>query len=167
MEKLLGIDSMHTMGFSWENQLFGGLTVFFKKGNVLKNGSRIEALVNLAAVAIKRLLAEKSLRESEERFPPYFAQSADASSTRCRNRTRMATMRFHQTTGCGDRITGYSCEEISWPCKRWGKLVLAEDHPSRFRKIRHWHHSRQQRHLRSCACEIGIRNHIRLGAIVR
>ena len=57
-----------TMGFSWENQLFGGLTVFFKKGNALKNALQIEALVNLAAVAIKRLLAEKSLRASEERF---------------------------------------------------------------------------------------------------
>ncbi len=68
IEKLLAIDTIFIMGFSWENQLFGGLTIFFKKGNSLENNAQIEALVNLAAVAIKRLLAEKSLRASEERL---------------------------------------------------------------------------------------------------
>jgi PAS domain S-box-containing protein len=77
VEKLMDIDSMHTMGFSWENQLFGGVTVFFKKGNGLKNASQVEALVNLAAVAIKRLAAERSLRESEQKYRTLVTQSPD------------------------------------------------------------------------------------------
>ena len=68
IEKLLDIGSMHTMGFSWENQLYGSMTVLFKKGNELKNHAQIETLLNQAAVSIKRLLAEKSLRNNEERL---------------------------------------------------------------------------------------------------
>ncbi len=66
IEKTMGITAMYSMGFSWENQLFGGLALAFKKGKELRNSHTIEALVNLAAVAIKRLLAEKSLRESKD-----------------------------------------------------------------------------------------------------
>jgi len=65
------------MGFSWENQLYGGLTVLFKKGNELKNHAQVEALLNQAAVAIKRLLAEKSLRASEERLRDITFSMAD------------------------------------------------------------------------------------------
>ncbi len=68
VEKLLTIDSMYQMGFSWENQLFGGFSLWFKKGNELKNPALIEALANQAAVSIKRLLAEQSLRESEAKY---------------------------------------------------------------------------------------------------
>jgi len=77
IEKLLAVGSMHTMGFSWENQLFGGLTVFFKKANELKNASQIEALANLAAVSIKRLLVEQVLRESEKKYRTLVTQSPD------------------------------------------------------------------------------------------
>ena len=77
IEKLLAVGSMHTMGFSWENQLFGGLTVFFKKANELKNASQIEAMANLAAVSIKRLLAEQALRESEKKYRTLVTQSPD------------------------------------------------------------------------------------------
>jgi|GEM_PF-1314512 len=77
IEKLLGIGTMHTMGFSWENKLFGGLTVFFKKGNDLKNSAQIEAMANLAAVSIKRLLAEQALRESETKYRTLVTQSPD------------------------------------------------------------------------------------------
>lgn len=62
IEKKLDIGAIHTMGFSWENRLFGGLTVIIKKGGELRNHSHIEVLINMAAIAIKRLLAEESLR---------------------------------------------------------------------------------------------------------
>jgi PAS domain S-box-containing protein len=77
IEKLLAIGSMYTMGFSWENQLFGRLMVFFKKGNELKNASQIEALLNQSAVTIKRLLAEKSLSESEKKYRTLVETSPD------------------------------------------------------------------------------------------
>ncbi len=68
IEKAMGITAVYSMGFSWENQLFGGLALAFKKGKELRNGPTIEAVVNLAAVAIKRLLAEKSLSESKDQL---------------------------------------------------------------------------------------------------
>ncbi len=77
IEKLLAIDAMFTMGFSWENQLFGGLTLSFKKGNELKNHALIEAVLNQTAVAIKRLLAEVSLHTSESKYRSLVTQSPD------------------------------------------------------------------------------------------
>jgi PAS domain S-box-containing protein len=126
IEKLLAISSMHTMGFSWENQLYGGLTIFFKRGNELKNASQIEALVNLAAVAIKRLLAEKSLRESEERFRHISATISDISYSCLRGTEGDYLLSW--MTGAAERITGFTIEEhLAMKC--WGKLVLAEDFP--------------------------------------
>jgi PAS domain S-box-containing protein len=77
IEKLLDLGSMHSMGFSWENQLYGGLTVFIKKGNELKNHAQIETLLNQAAVSIKRLLAEQALRENEKKYRTLVTQSPD------------------------------------------------------------------------------------------
>jgi PAS domain S-box-containing protein len=68
IEKILAINSIHTMGFSWENQLYGGLTIVFKKGNELQNQDQVETMLNQATIAIKRLLAEKLLRENEEQL---------------------------------------------------------------------------------------------------
>ena len=124
IEKLLAIGSMHTMGFSWENQLFGGVTVLFKKGNELENASQVEALVNLAAVVIKRLLAEKSLRESEERFRHISATISDISYSCLPSAEGDYLLSW--MTGAAEPITGYTLEEIM-AMKCWGKLVLAED----------------------------------------
>jgi PAS domain S-box-containing protein len=124
IEKLLAIDTIFTMGFSWENQLFGGVTVFFKKGSTLKNALQIEALVNLAAVAIKRLLAEKSLRESEERFRRVSATISDISYSCLTDEQGHYSLSW--LTGAVDRITGYSNKELT-DMKCWGPLVLAED----------------------------------------
>ncbi len=77
IENSLAIKSMYVMGFSWENQLFGSLTISFKKGNELKNSAQIEALANQAAISIKRLLAEQALRESEGKYRTLVTQSPD------------------------------------------------------------------------------------------
>jgi PAS domain S-box-containing protein len=126
IEKLLAIDAMFIMGFSWENQLFGGVTVFFKKGGELKNAAQIEALVNLAAVAIKRLLAEKSLRDSEERFRRISETISDVSYSCLADPHGEYSISW--MTGAIDRITGYSIEE-AMAMKYWRKLVLEEDLP--------------------------------------
>ncbi len=77
VEKLLTIENIYIMGFSWENQLYGGFSIWFKKGNELKNPALIEALANQAAVSVKRLLAEQALRESEEQYRTLVTQSPD------------------------------------------------------------------------------------------
>jgi PAS domain S-box-containing protein len=124
IEKLLSVGSMHNMGFSWENQLFGGVTTMFKKGNELKNPAQIEALVNQAAVAIKRLLAEKSLRESEERFRHISTTISDISYSCLSDPEGHYSLSW--MTGAVERITGYIIEEIM-AAKCWGNLVLDED----------------------------------------
>jgi PAS domain S-box-containing protein len=126
IEKILSVGSMHTMGFSWENQLFGGLTVFFKKDNGVKNASQVEALANLAAVSIKRLLAEQALRGSEERFRHISATISDICYSCLLDKEGAYSLSW--MTGAADRITGYTIEEIM-VMKCWGKLVLAEDLP--------------------------------------
>jgi PAS domain S-box-containing protein len=126
IEKILSINSMHTMGFSWENQLFGGLTVFFKKNNGLKNASQVEALANLAAVSIKRLLAEQALRASEERFRRISATISDISYSCLPGKEGDFVLTW--VTGATESITGYTIEELL-ALKCWGKLVLAEDLP--------------------------------------
>ena len=114
------------MGFSWENQLYGGLTVLFKKGNALKNQAQVETLLNQAAVSIKRLLAEKSLRASEERFRHISDDNLRHLLFLPRrhggnlfplldDRRHRAHHRLHHR-----RTPGLKC---------WGKLVLAEDLP--------------------------------------
>jgi PAS domain S-box-containing protein len=124
IERRMGIADMHTMGFSWENQLFGGVTVFFKKGNALKNASQVEALVNLAAVAIKRLLAERSLRTSEGRFRHISETMSDISYS-CQTDLQ-GNYTLSWIAGAIDHIVGYSENEImALGC--WSKLVLAED----------------------------------------
>ena len=108
IEKLLAVANLYAMGFSWENQLYGRLTLFFKKGNELKNHAQIEALLNQAAVAIKRLLAEKSLRESERMFATLVG-NLPGFVYRCRN-DRNWTMEYI-SDGC-QQITGYAPEDF-------------------------------------------------------
>jgi PAS domain S-box-containing protein len=124
IEKLLAIGSIHTMGFSWENQLYGSLTVLFKEGNELQNQSQVETLLNQATVSIKRLLAERSLRESEERFRRISATTSDISYSCISDAEGNYALSW--MTGAADSITGYTIEEIL-AMKCWGKLLLPDD----------------------------------------
>ena len=105
IEKLLGIDSMFSMGFSWENQLYGGLTLSFRKGNELKAHDQIEAVLNQAAVAIKRLLAEQALRENEEKFRMIADNTADTITVLDLNLT------FTYVSPAIFKLRGYTVEE--------------------------------------------------------
>jgi PAS domain S-box-containing protein len=74
VEKALSISTIYTIGFAWENRHYGGVIISPRKdiGPVLNN---IEAIVNLATQALKRLHSEKKMRESEERFRSLFENS--------------------------------------------------------------------------------------------
>jgi PAS domain S-box-containing protein len=124
LEKLLAIGSTYTMGLSWENQLFGGLTLLFKQGHELKNASQIEALGNLAAVAIKRLQAEKSLRASERMFSTLVA-NLPGFVYRCRN-DRDWTLEYI-SEGCRE-ITGHAPEEFVHNRKLAYNDIIHPDH---------------------------------------
>jgi PAS domain S-box-containing protein len=66
IERLLGIGCFYVMGFCWENKMYGGLTLAFKKGKVLNNQHLVETIVKQASLVIQRLQAEHKMREQAE-----------------------------------------------------------------------------------------------------
>jgi PAS domain S-box-containing protein len=105
IEKAMGIAALYAMGFSWENQLFGGLALAYKKGKELRNGPMIEAVTNLAAVAIKRLLAEQALSENEEKFRMIADNTADTITVLDMN------LKFTYVSPAIFKLRGYTVEE--------------------------------------------------------
>ncbi len=77
VEKQLKITAIYTMGFVWDNQHFGGLTILAKK-DITPYREMIETTMNQAAVVIKRVKAENALRDSEEKMR-LFIEHAPAS----------------------------------------------------------------------------------------
>jgi PAS domain S-box-containing protein len=130
IEKLLGIASIHGMGFSWENQLYGGLTILFKQGHELRNPAQVEALVNLAAVSVKRLLAEKSLRASERMYAT-LVSNLPGFVYRCR-RDRNWTMEY-VSNGIRE-ITGYLPEDFIHNRKLAYHDIIHPDHQHEVRQ---------------------------------
>ncbi len=60
-EKLLGVHAVHTIGFTWYDQHFGGLVIMAKR-NISSLTITIETLVGQASLTIRRLWIEKELR---------------------------------------------------------------------------------------------------------
>lgn len=77
VEKQLKITTIYTMGFVWDNQHFGGLTILAKK-DISPYRELIETIMNQAAIVIKRVKAEDALRDSEEKMR-LFIEHAPAS----------------------------------------------------------------------------------------
>jgi len=67
VEKQLQIKAIYTMGFVWHGRHFGGLVILAKR-DLAPFQDIIETIMNQASIAIKRLVSEAALRESEERL---------------------------------------------------------------------------------------------------
>jgi PAS domain S-box-containing protein len=66
-EKQLKITGIYTMGFVWQGDHFGGLTLL-AKGDIVPYKDLIETIMNQAAISINRKRVEEALRESEKRY---------------------------------------------------------------------------------------------------
>jgi PAS domain S-box-containing protein len=77
IEKQLKITGIYTMGFVLNDIHYGGLTLL-AKGDIAHYKDMIETIMNQAAISIKRIRAEKTVRESEERFRIIFENANDA-----------------------------------------------------------------------------------------
>ena len=62
IELMAGIKSVYSIGFTWEDQLYGGVAILCKYDTDFKQISLVENLVNLASVALQRLYAEERLQ---------------------------------------------------------------------------------------------------------
>jgi PAS domain S-box-containing protein len=64
IEKLFHINEVHRMGFSWEGQHYGALTIILPSGQSMEHKETIERIVYQASIAIQRSHAEDEVKES-------------------------------------------------------------------------------------------------------
>ncbi len=74
-EKLLGIKSFYTIGFSWEDRLYGGIGISPRDGETLQRPHLVETIVNLGSIAIQRLYTEDRLRMEHNNIVSILAAS--------------------------------------------------------------------------------------------
>jgi len=77
VESFLGVTSIYTMGFSWEGNLYGGITLLFTGDRNPERTDLIEILINLTAVAVRRIHAEEMLKAHERDFDSVVERSPD------------------------------------------------------------------------------------------
>ena len=64
IEKLLNVGDVYSMGFSWDERLFGNMVILLPKGKSLYHKRVIEAFVRLSSVALQRKQAEDALKKA-------------------------------------------------------------------------------------------------------
>lgn len=67
IEKLIGVKTVYNAGFSWTDQIFGGISIVFKNPD-FSNFSLIESILSITSVALQRVLMKESLIKSEEKY---------------------------------------------------------------------------------------------------
>ena len=68
VERLVGIDKVYAIGFTFEGKPYGAVMVMTRKGKPVEYKFAIETLANYSSVAIYRKQAEEELRKSEEKY---------------------------------------------------------------------------------------------------
>ncbi|MBU1078569.1 MAG: PAS domain S-box protein [Spirochaetes bacterium] len=68
IKKIFNINSIYSMGFTWEGQLYGNIVIVLRGENRLKNKKTIEAFIRQASVALQRRKAEEALTDERERL---------------------------------------------------------------------------------------------------
>lgn len=66
IERLLDVGKFYNIGFYWNKQHYGGLTIALPKNQSLEHEKTIETIVNQASIALQRSYAEKAIKESLE-----------------------------------------------------------------------------------------------------
>lgn len=75
IETLLGIKSASTIGFYYDDQLFGGLVILSRDQKELKHQKIVESLANLASIALQRLETEEKLQKEHDNLDAILASS--------------------------------------------------------------------------------------------
>jgi PAS domain S-box-containing protein len=80
VEALLDIKSVFTMGFTWEDMLYGGISILVKEQLTFEQLKLIETLVNQTSVVIQRLFTEEKLEQNEKLYRSLVETSPDGIS---------------------------------------------------------------------------------------
>jgi PAS domain S-box-containing protein len=75
IEMMAGIKKVYTIGFTLENQLYGGIAILCKNNCNISQVSLIENLTNLASVALQRLNAEEQLQKEHDNLDAILSSS--------------------------------------------------------------------------------------------
>ena len=75
---LSGIRSFLIMGFTWGDELYGGICILDREKEPSCNLRLVETLVNLAAVAIQRIFTQDEIISSEKKYRTLVETSPDA-----------------------------------------------------------------------------------------
>lgn len=66
IERLLDIGKIYNMGFYWNGQHYGGLTIVLSKDQSLKHEKTIETIVSQTSIALQRSFTKNAIKESLE-----------------------------------------------------------------------------------------------------
>ncbi len=75
IEKLVGITSLYSIGFIWEEQLFGGIAIICRNNEVIKQHKLVETITNLGSIALQRLKAEEHLQKEHSNLNAILSSS--------------------------------------------------------------------------------------------
>ena len=64
IERLMNVGKVYNMGFYWNGQNYGGLSMVLPQDQPIKHGRTIETIVSQASIALQRSFAEKAIKES-------------------------------------------------------------------------------------------------------
>ena len=77
VERLTGVRSAYGIGFVWQGQHYGGISLGLRTDPDPAEADAIETLVRVATVAIRRHRAEALLREKTAELDSFFSESLD------------------------------------------------------------------------------------------
>jgi PAS domain S-box-containing protein len=77
IETQLKVKSIFTMGFTWEKNLYGGVSILVKQDLLFEQIKLIETLVNQTSVVIQRLFTEEKLEQNEKLYRSLVETSPD------------------------------------------------------------------------------------------
>lgn len=68
IEKFFNIHKIYSMGLSWNGNIYGAITFFYKENNDIENKDILESIINQASLSIQRMLTQEALTNSEIKF---------------------------------------------------------------------------------------------------
>ncbi len=105
IKRLLNIGDIYSIDMTRGNDLFGNVTLVLKKGDKLENKIILETFMRQASIALQRMVAQKSLGESESKFRGLVENAQDAIYI-------ITAEGFEYVNSAFEKLTGYSLEEI-------------------------------------------------------